>query len=75
MPYFLFFYGICRFLSETTRDHTQPYWIVWRFSDIHVHMLLMAVVGGLMLWYIHKKERASAVGEEAALPTLKGRRK
>lgn len=75
LPYFLFFYGICRFLSETMRDHTQPYWIVWRFSDIHIHMLLMATIGGLILWHIHQKERVSEVGEEPSLPTLKGRRK
>ena len=75
LPYFLLLYGVCRFLSETTRDHTQPYWIVWRFSDIHVHMLLMAVVGGLMLWYICKKERATEAGEESALPKMHGVRR
>ena len=32
-------------------------------------------VGGLMLWYIRKKERAAEVGEESSLPTLKGMRK
>ena len=75
LPYFLFFYGICRFLSETTRESTKEHWIFWRFSDIHIHMLLMAAVGGLLLWYIHKKERAAEVGEEASLPTLTGQRK
>jgi prolipoprotein diacylglyceryltransferase len=75
LPYFLFFYGVCRFFSEFTRESTRDHWIFWRFSDVHVHMLLMAAVGGLMLWYIHKKERVAAVGEEPALPTLKSKRK
>lgn len=75
LPYFLFFYGICRFFSEFTRESTRDHWIFWRFSDIHIHTLLMAAVGGLMLWYIHKKERAPKAGEEASLPTLKGCRR
>ena len=75
LPYFLLFYGVCRFFSEFTRESTHEYWIFRRFSDIHIHMLLMAAVGGLMLWYIRKKERAAEVGEESSLPTLKGMRK
>lgn len=75
LPYFLFFYGICRFFSEFTRESTHDHWIFWRFSDIHVHMIVMALVGGLMLWYIHKKERADGVGEEPSLPTIGGVRK
>lgn len=75
LPYFLLLYGVCRFFSEFTRESTHEHWLFWRFSDIHIHMLLMAAVGGLMLWYIHKKERAPAVGEEPSLPPLKGRRK
>lgn len=75
LPYFLFFYGVCRFFSELTRESTHEHWLFWRFSDIHIHMLVMAVVGGLMLWQIDKKERAAEVGEEASLPTIKGVRK
>lgn len=75
LPYFLLLYGTCRFFSEFTRESTRDFWLFWRFSDIHVHMLLMATVGGLMLWYIRKKERVSEVGEESSLPILKGRRK
>ncbi len=75
LPYFLLLYGVCRFFSEFTRESTRDHWIFWRFSDIHIHMLLMAAVGGLMLWYIHKKERAPKAGEEASLSTLKGCRR
>ena len=75
LPYFLLLYGICRFFSEFTRESTAELWLFWRVSDIHVHMLLMAAVGGLLLWRIAKKEQTSAVGEEPALPTIKGVRK
>ena len=75
LPYFLLLYGICRFFSEFTRESTHEYWLFWRVSDIHVHMLVMAAVGGLLLWQIAKKERKSGVGEEPALPTVKGVRK
>ncbi len=75
LPYFLLFYGVCRFFSEMTRESTREDWLFWRISDIHFHMVAMAAVGGLLLWRIIKKERAAAVGEEAPLPTLKGRRK
>ena len=75
MAWFLLLYGVCRFFSEFTRESTYDYWLFWRFSDVHVHMLLMATVGGLMLWYIRKKERVSEAGEGPSLPILKGRRK
>ena len=75
LPYFLLFYGTCRFFSEITRESTRAEWLFWRISDIHFHMVAMAVVGGLMLWHIAKKERAAAVGEGTPLPTLSGRRK
>ena len=75
LPYFLLLYGTCRFFSEITRESTRPFWLFLRISDVHIHMLLMAAVGGLMLWYIVKKERAAAVGEEPSLPTVKGVRR
>ena len=74
LPYFLLLYGTCRFFAEFARESTHERWLFWRFSDIHIHMLLMVAVGGLMLWHIAKKERTPAVGEEPALPALKGRR-
>lgn len=75
LPYFLLLYGTCRFFSEFTRESTKDYWLFWRFSDVHIHMLVMAAVGGFLLWYVCKKERADRAGEELPLPTLKGRRK
>ena len=73
--WFLLLYGICRFFSEFTRESTYDYWLFGRFSDVHIHMLVMAAVGGFLLWRIVKKERASEVGEEVSLPTVKGVRK
>lgn len=75
LPYFLLLYGVCRFFSEMTRESTHEDWIFWRISDIHIHMLVMAAVGGFLLWRVIKKERAVAVGEEPALPILNGQRK
>lgn len=75
LPYFLLLYGTCRFFSEMARESTYDYWLFWRISDVHFHMVAMAAVGGLLLWWISKKERAAAVGENAPLPALKGQRK
>ncbi len=75
MPYFLLLYGVCRFVSETTRESTKDIWFLWRFSDIHVIMLIMAVTGFFMLSYIHKKEKEAALPAEEALPELKGQRR
>lgn len=74
LPYFLFFYGICRFFSEITRESTKETWFLWRFSDVHIHMLIMATVGFLMLYYLYKKEKAAAIPAEEPLSTLKGHR-
>ena len=76
LPWFLFLYGTCRFFSEFTRESTKGYWMFWRFSDVHVHMLLMAAVGGWLLWRIYqanKREKESL--ESVSLPTLKGQRR
>lgn len=75
LPYFLLFYGVCRFFSEIARESTSSTWLFWRISDIHIHMLLMTVVGGILLWFALKKERAAEVGKESALPTRKDLRK
>lgn len=75
LPYFLLLYGVCRFFSEMTRESTHEDWLFWRISDVHIHMLVMAAVGGVLLWYVHKKERAAVAGEEPSLPTLSGQRK
>ncbi|MBR3779446.1 MAG: prolipoprotein diacylglyceryl transferase [Clostridia bacterium] len=63
LPYFLLFYGVCRFCSETARESTKESWLFWRISDVHFHALAMAAVGGFLLWRIAHKERIAAVGE------------
>ena len=75
LPCFLLLYGTCRFFSEFTRESTRPFWIFWRFSDVHIHMLAMAAVGGFLLWRIAKKQRTAEGEETCSLPTLSGQRK
>ena len=75
LPYFLLLYGVCRFFSETTRESNRDYWLIWRISDVHIHMAVMAAIGGFLLWRMAKKERAAEAGETPALPRLKGERK
>ena len=70
LPLFLLLYGVCRFFSEMTRESTREAWLFWRISDVHLHMVLMAAVGGFLLWRIGKTE----VGEEAPLPTVSEQR-
>lgn len=73
LPYFLLFYGVCRFFSELTRQSTADRWLFWRVSDIHLHMVLMALVGGWMLYAIAQREGAART--ESAQPAPRGRRK
>lgn len=74
LPYFLLIYGIGRFFTETTRESTKEMWLIWRFSDIHIHMILMALVGGLLLYRNIRKEKATVASEEPQLPELKAQR-
>lgn len=76
LPYFLLLYGVCRFFSEMTRESTSDLWLFWRISDIHIHMLVMALVGGLLLYAnLRKTKAASASAEEPQLPELNGQRR
>lgn len=75
LPYCLFFYGVCRFFSELTRQSTADEWFFWRFSDIHVHMAVMAAVGFSILYYLRKKEKAAVAPAGESLPALSGQRK
>lgn len=73
LPYFLLFYGICRFFSEMTRESTHEHWLFWRISDIHIHMLVMALVGGYLLYRnIRRAKAVAASAEEPQLPELNG---
>lgn len=76
LPYFLLLYGVCRFFSEFARESTCERWLFWRFSDVNIHMLVMALVGGLLLYRIYKKEKdAAAKAVEPTLPELSGQRR
>lgn len=75
LAYFLLLYGACRFFTEMTRESTKDQWLFWRISDIHIHMLIMALVGGWLLYAIIRKEKAAvADAAEPILPELKGQR-
>ena len=67
LPYFLLLYGIGRFCSEFTRESTRDQWLFWRLSDIHLHALAMAAVGGFLLWRIAQNERSSGAEEHSRL--------
>jgi len=73
LPWFLLLYGTCRFFSEFTRESTSQFWLFWRFSDVHIHMLVMAALGGYLLYRNIRRAKAAAVSaEEPQLPELSG---
>lgn len=73
LPWFLLLYGTCRFFSEFTRESTSQFWLFWRFSDVHIHMLVMAALGGYLLYRNTRRAKAAAVSaEEPQLPELSG---
>jgi len=74
LPYMLLLYGGLRFISEFTRESTYQQWLFWRFSDVHIHMLLMVLVGALTLYLNLRRTKAVEVGEEP-LPELKAQRR
>jgi len=74
LPYMLLFYGTGRFFTEFLRYHPEDDILFGFLPEFSIHALLMAVVGGYLLYRLIKKEKAAAVPEEEALPTLKGQR-
>ena len=70
LPYFLLLYGIARFCSEFTRESTRDQWLFWRLSDIHLHALAMAAVGGFLLWRTVQNERSVRAGESPRFRSL-----
>ena len=54
MPLMLFLFGSTRFLLEFLRDN---YKLFWGVSDLALHALFCALVGGIWLWKIGKTER------------------
>ena len=74
LPYMLLFYGTGRFFTEFLRYHPAEDILFGFLPEFSVHALLMALVGGLLLLRIARKEKTSEVGEDA-LPQLKAQRK
>lgn len=73
LPYFLLLYGTCRFFSEITRESTSQFWLFWRISDVHIHMLVMAALGGYLLYRnIRRTKAAAASAAQPELPELNG---
>lgn len=76
LPYMLLFYGTGRFFSEFLRYHPAEDILFGFLPEFSVHALLMALVGGLLLYRIAKKEKAAACAvEETPLPELSGQRR
>ena len=71
LPLMLALYGVGRFATEFLRDNDK---LFWGLSNIALHALFMAAVGGAMLWWMHRQQQA-AVQTEETLPTIKGIRK
>ena len=72
LPYMLLFYGTGRFFTEFLRYHPTDDILFGFLPEFSVHALLMATVGGLLLYRIAKKEKAAAIAAEPSLPELKG---
>ncbi len=74
LPYMLLFYGTGRFFTEFLRYHPDDDILFGFLPEFSIHALLMALVGGFLLYRISKKSRLSEVGEDT-LPALKAQRK
>lgn len=76
LPYLLLFYGSGRFFTEFLRFHEDEYKLFGFLPEFSLIALLMALVGGGLLYAIHRREKAAADAEnEPALPSLSGQRK
>ena len=75
LPYMLLFYGGGRFVTEFLRYHPEEDILFGFLPEFSVLALLMASVGGFMLYRLFKKEKAAAAAAaEPSLPTLSGQR-
>lgn len=76
LPYMLLFYGTGRFFTEFFRYHPAEDILFGFLPEFSVHALLMALVGGFLLYRIIKKEKAVATKEaEPTLYELSGQRR
>jgi len=75
LPYMLLFYGAGRFFTEFLRHHPDDDILFGFLPEFSIHGLLMALVGGTLLFLnIHKTKKAALSNPEDALPTLNGQR-
>lgn len=75
LPYMLLFYGTGRFFTEFLRHHPADDILFGFLPEFSIHALLMAVVGGILLYLNIQKAKAAARAEqEPVLPELKGQR-
>ena len=76
LPYMLLFYGAGCFFTEFLRYHPEEDILFGFLPEFSVHALLMALVGGWLLYRIVRKERAvAAAAAEPSLPELSGQRR
>ena len=74
LPWMLLLYGGGRFFTEFLRHHDTDDVLFGFVPSLSLVALLMAAVGGILLYYSFKKEKALAV-EGETLPVLNGQRK
>lgn len=75
LPYMLLFYGGGRFFTEFLRYHSADDTLFGFLPEFSVHALLMALVGGLLLyWNVKKAKQAAIADSEPKLPELHGQR-
>lgn len=73
LPYALLFYGIGRFFTEFLRYHPEEDMVFGGVSEFSVIALVMALVGGgLLYWNVYSTSKKAAA--EETLPTLGGQR-
>lgn len=76
LPYLLVSYGVMRFFTEFLRHHEADEILFGFLPTLSILALIMALVGGAMLYYLHQKQKkAELASKESAFPTLKGQRK
>ena len=76
LPFMLLFYGTGRFFTEFLRHHPEEDILFGFLPEFSIHALLMALVGGLLLYRNYKKEKtAAAKAAEPTLPELSGQRR
>ena len=75
LPYMLLFYGAGRFFTEFLRYHPEEDILFGFLPEFSVHALLMATVGGLLLYWNVQRTKVADREEEDLLPTLSAQRR